>query len=59
MSDRPSTQITEIAKNPNGQCSTMSGTAAKWEPPNAGMHSTKNESIDPCSSLGHKSFEKK
>jgi len=59
MSERPSTQINETAKSKDGQCSTMSGTTAKWEPPNSGMHSTKNESIDPCSSMGHKSVEKK
>lgn len=58
MDNKPSNATQQSAENPKGQCASMSGTT--------GTHSTSGTlnvtptiSIDPCGSLGHKSFEKK
>ena len=58
MSDSPSTEINKSAQNPNGQRDTMRGAATgAFNPPNQDLHSSKNISIDPCSTMGYKSFE--
>lgn len=59
MSDKPTNQPTENAKSADGQCNTMSGTTSAPSVPHPEFQASKNQAIDPCSSLGHKSFEKK
>ena len=59
MSDSPSTVVNKLAQNPMGAASSMSGTTGASTPPNADMHTTKNIHVDPCSSMGCKSADKK
>lgn len=59
MSDSPSTVVNKLAQNPMGAASSMSGTTGAFTPPNADMHTTKNIRVDPCSSMGCKSADKK
>lgn len=55
----PSTTVNKSAQDPNGQRSTMSGApVGAFNPPNAGMHTTKNIAISPTSDLGHRRFDK-
>lgn len=58
-SKHPSCQVQQNAVNPMGQRHTMAGTTGVWNPPNAGMHTTKNMAVTPNSDLGVKSVEKK
>lgn len=58
-SNSPSTAVNKSAQDPNGQRKTMSGApVGKCDPPNAGMHTTKNIAISPTSDLGHRRFDK-
>lgn len=59
MSDTPSTVVNDLAKNPMGASKSMAGSTGCFNPPNADMHTTKNIYIDPTSSMGCKSVEKK